>query len=54
MIFRHGQPIYMTLPRDLVERMLEYVIYASAVLSLLVTSPGKNHKSCYSVCLGFT
>ncbi len=41
MIYMRGEPIYVILPSDLVERMLDYVTHVLAALALLVKSPGK-------------
>jgi hypothetical protein len=45
MIYWRGEPMCTGFPDDLVDRMLEYIMHTSAALSLLVMSPGKNHKS---------
>jgi hypothetical protein len=35
-----GQPVHFSLPQDLLERLLDYVIHVLPILALLVNSPG--------------
>jgi hypothetical protein len=39
-IYNRGEPLGLTLPHDLLERMLDYVIYVLAILAMLVNSTG--------------
>lgn len=42
-IYLRGTPVHMSLPGDLPERMLDYVIHVLATLALLF-NPGKHQK----------
>ncbi len=42
-IYMRGEVVSMTVPKDLVERMLDYVIHLLATLTLLMP-PGENPK----------
>jgi hypothetical protein len=39
-IYMRGEPVGFTLPRDLVERMVDFVNHVLPVLALLVSTPG--------------
>ncbi len=49
-IYLRGTPVHMSLPPDLVERMLDYVIHVLATLALLFNYPGKHQKHAKECC----
>jgi hypothetical protein len=52
MIYLRGEPVYMAIPYDLVDRMLDFVIHSLAALSRLFKKPGKDHNLFYCFCGG--
>jgi hypothetical protein len=53
MIYMRGEPVYMALPDDLVDRLLDYTIHVLGILSRLVKSPGETCQPCWSFCVEF-
>jgi hypothetical protein len=47
-----GPQVYCTLPEDLPERMLQYVVHVLASLDLLYNDPGTSTDSVSLLCLG--
>jgi hypothetical protein len=43
-IYLRGQPEYVTLPQDLHERLLDYVLHALPTLKMLFKKPGMNEE----------
>jgi hypothetical protein len=43
-IYLRGDPEYLTLPQDLLDRMLDYVMHVLPTLDMLLKKPGMSHK----------